>query len=394
MEKIQEILDGVYKGLTDRPILTALTVVFISLVIYGRLITPFLQSKFRKTENTVKIDLPQQHGQQTFRAILKPVNADVDSTFPLVVFECELGMNCDEWGFLRRAFDGILPTLSYDRLGYGGSSEPPGDAPREATQLAQELHALLVLFDVVAPAASDASKGKGPLKRPFVLVGHSYGGVISRTFYHRYRPPNLIGMVLLDSQPERLHVDNPSIREYIKERLPRAFLTAAWLSEIGFLSVLSFFGFRFMAITEDMTARLTKEEAGSLTNLSAATLRTFSRETAGVDASLSTLITLREQSPKHKKDVAIAVAVITTEHIEKPAGGERFDPVKWKEKWLNYQNEIITLENRCKGMPKVAVVDSFEHTSLCVSEKVVEAVSTVLKATMGLNIDIEFTHDK
>jgi pimeloyl-ACP methyl ester carboxylesterase len=86
---------------------------------------------------------------------------------------------------------------TYDRAGDGTSDARPKDVtPVTAGTQAGELHALL-----------DAIHVKGP----YVVVGHSYGGMVSRAFAARY-PKEVVGMVLLDasSEPEipvydRLH---------------------------------------------------------------------------------------------------------------------------------------------------------------------------------------------
>lgn len=65
-------------------------------------------------------------------------------------------------------------TVSYDRAGLGLSEE--SSSPRSGEQIAMELHALLQKLGVVPP---------------YVLVGHSAGGIYIRSFAHRY--PNEIG---------------------------------------------------------------------------------------------------------------------------------------------------------------------------------------------------------
>jgi len=98
----------------------------------------------------------------------------------------------------------IVPALArrtrvctYDRAGDGLSDARPASVrPLTGTTQARELHALLKMIHV------------GP---PYVLVGHSYGGMITREFAALF-PGQVAGMVLLDasSEPEvavydRLH---------------------------------------------------------------------------------------------------------------------------------------------------------------------------------------------
>lgn len=69
----------------------------------------------------------------------------------------------------------------YDRAGRGWSE--PADTPQDGTQLATDLHTLLQ---------------RGHVPGPYVLAGHSFGGLYVLTFAARY-PDEVAGMVLVDS---------------------------------------------------------------------------------------------------------------------------------------------------------------------------------------------------
>lgn len=75
-------------------------------------------------------------------------------------------------------------TLSYERAGLGRSD--PGPEPRSAEQIARELHALLAAKSLVPP---------------YILVGHSAGGLFVRVFAHLY-PKEIAGLVLIDPATE------------------------------------------------------------------------------------------------------------------------------------------------------------------------------------------------
>ena len=69
----------------------------------------------------------------------------------------------------------------YDRAGRGWSE--PADSPQDATQIATDLHTLLQ---------------RGNVPGPYVLAGHSFGGLYVLTHADRY-PDDVAGMVLIDS---------------------------------------------------------------------------------------------------------------------------------------------------------------------------------------------------
>lgn len=81
-------------------------------------------------------------------------------------------------------FDCWLRPALYDRAGLGWSD--PGPRPRTAGRIADELHELLQAVGV---------------PRPYLLVGHSLGGLVVRLHAARH-PDQVAGAVLVDPTPE------------------------------------------------------------------------------------------------------------------------------------------------------------------------------------------------
>jgi pimeloyl-ACP methyl ester carboxylesterase len=88
-----------------------------------------------------------------------------------------------EWHSLQDRLADETLVLVYDRAGYGASE--PGPLPRDSGREMDELKALL-------EAAS--------LPGPYVLVGHSLGGLNVQVFAARY-PEDVAALVLLDPPP-------------------------------------------------------------------------------------------------------------------------------------------------------------------------------------------------
>jgi pimeloyl-ACP methyl ester carboxylesterase len=80
----------------------------------------------------------------------------------------------------------ITTAVTYDRPGYGRSER--GDLPVHGRQAADDLHVLL---------------GKLGVPKPYLLVGHSYGGRIVRLFAAAY-PADTAGLVLEEAGHEDL----------------------------------------------------------------------------------------------------------------------------------------------------------------------------------------------
>jgi pimeloyl-ACP methyl ester carboxylesterase len=104
----------------------------------------------------------------------------VGSGSPTVVLEAGFGADTSSWRDVHAQLGRITRTCAYDRAGTGNSVAPPG--VRDARDEIDDLRRLL---------AEHA-------KPPYVLVGHSYGGVLARVFAH-LRPTETAGLVLIDT---------------------------------------------------------------------------------------------------------------------------------------------------------------------------------------------------
>jgi len=114
---------------------------------------------------------------------------------PAVVFEGGFGVGIASWSTVQKEVATFARTVSYDRAGIGQSELGP--KPRSAKQIATELHTALE---------------KAGVKPPYVLVGHSFGGIYGRVFAEMY-PKEVVGMVLLDPSQE-------SFNDWLKKNQP------------------------------------------------------------------------------------------------------------------------------------------------------------------------------
>jgi pimeloyl-ACP methyl ester carboxylesterase len=104
---------------------------------------------------------------------------------PTVVLEAGAGGFSVDWSLVQPAVARIARVCSYDRAGAGWSDLGP--RPRTLRQIVWELHELL---------------RRGGERPPYVLVGHSYGGMLARQFAFTYRD-EVAGIVLDESGHER-----------------------------------------------------------------------------------------------------------------------------------------------------------------------------------------------
>jgi len=122
---------------------------------------------------------------------------------PTVIFESGLGDSAYVWALVQPAVSKLTRTCSYDRAGFGFSDAGP--MPRTAGREVAELHALL------------HNAGLAP---PFVLVGHSLGGMLARLYTDRYFT-EVAGLVLVDGAYEYQEAAfSPAIQKEDSQTLP------------------------------------------------------------------------------------------------------------------------------------------------------------------------------
>lgn len=109
---------------------------------------------------------------------LRLSQASQGNTPPTVVFQSGLGDDMSVWSSVIHHLPATVSLFAYDRPGYGGSASAKGH--RDPCTIARELHGVL--------------QQQG-LRPPYVLVGHSLGGLYQYAFTKLY--PNEVGAVLL-----------------------------------------------------------------------------------------------------------------------------------------------------------------------------------------------------
>jgi pimeloyl-ACP methyl ester carboxylesterase len=99
---------------------------------------------------------------------------------PTVLFEAGIAATNLNWFHIQETVSSFTGTASYDRSGLGWSS--PCRTARTPGNIAVELHAMLQCARI---------------KPPYILVGHSFGGLVMRRYALMY-PEDVAGIVLLD----------------------------------------------------------------------------------------------------------------------------------------------------------------------------------------------------
>jgi len=135
---------------------------------------------------------------------------------PTVVLETGASGYFGAWEWVQQQVAKHTRVVSYDRAGLGFSQSATGK--RDAATIVRELDELLNL------------SGEKP---PFILVGHSYGGLLVMEYAHQY-PEKTSGLVLIDpSHPDQID-RNSELRKSMKN-LRRFFYFASAASYFGIM---------------------------------------------------------------------------------------------------------------------------------------------------------------
>jgi pimeloyl-ACP methyl ester carboxylesterase len=103
---------------------------------------------------------------------------------PTVLLEAGFGAGSNAWGAVAPRIAGVTQVCAYDRAGYGFSDAGP--MPRDGAGIARDL---------------DAGLKAAHIAGPYVVVGHSSGGLYARLFAAR-RIRDIVGLVFVDSSVE------------------------------------------------------------------------------------------------------------------------------------------------------------------------------------------------
>ena len=146
---------------------------------------------------------------------------------PSVIFDAALGASSLSWSLVQPTVARVTRACTYDRAGFGWSERGP--LPRTAGRIADELRELLT---------------RAHVPPPYLLVGHSFGGLVMRLFASRHAQ-EIAGLLLIEpAVPEEWMTPTADQRALIVRgsRLCGYGVTAARLGVARAVSVLVRFG--------------------------------------------------------------------------------------------------------------------------------------------------------
>jgi len=257
-----------------------------------------------------------------------------DSDGPTVVLEAGMGSFSPNWYWVQEELAPVVRSVSYDRAGLGWSRR--SRRPRDAQTVAMELR--------------DALRGAA-IEPPYVLAGHSFGGLPVRAFADLY-PDLTAGLVLVDASHPDQWVRWPTPHaDRMLEVSQRIF---GWLGWLGVLRALNL----SRGITPGLPARHAAElRAGAALPGFAAT------EAAQIRSWSVTREQLNAAGPLG--DLPLAVLAVS----EQPLGGELLTAL---------QRELAELTQDAS----FEVVQGASHESLISNREHARVVATTIEAVV------------
>jgi len=256
---------------------------------------------------------------------------------PTVILEQGLGGTSPAWAWVQPEVAKVTRVCGYDRAGLGWSESTPKGTPRDGKEVATELHTLLQ---------------KANIAPPYVMVGHSFGGLYTLFFAHQY-PHDVAGVVLLDSS----HPDqwtSTAAGQQLYQSNARLFSITSSLARLGVLRL-----------------RMKSQPASGLPDLQNQELAAFLSATKDWDAQAAEFAATTELDNEVRAAGSLGdlpLFVLTaTDH-----GG----PAELEELWQKLQNELAELST--DSIHKV--LQGALHASLWADPKYAsESVIAILK---------------
>ena len=281
---------------------------------------------------------------------------------PAVVMDAADGEPAMAWASVQPAVAQFARVCAFDRAGLGWSETSPN--PRTLSNYIQEQRTLL------------ARAGVEP---PYVLVGHSAGGLYARVYAHLY-PDEVAGMVLVDAVHEDMDVRPPESLTRMNKRAMQlvgcAFPIFQMTSSLG-----------LMALIPDTVGRvwpspIPEEARGAYQAMAAADGRWFGTMSKEMTAMWGNLAAARAMQIDSLGDKPLIVLSRGLTQMSTGPGVSTADVEQYKVADDEMQAELAAQSTRGK---QIIAEDCGHHIQVDRPQLVIDAIREVVEAVRAEN---------
>lgn len=273
---------------------------------------------------------------------------------PAVVMEAGLGDSSTIWAKVWPEVAKTTRVCIYDRAGLGWSEASP--KPPTAKVIVEELYTLLTNANIPAP---------------YILIGHSIGGVYMRLFAHTY-PNEVAGMVLVDSSHEEQMLRAPeAFVKFNDESTQKMIRQLEMFKPFAAMGVFALFPYKVPA--DDLMPKDAKEAYQAMAAKGTGFLEAVIAETKAIEESMAQV---RAAQIKTLGDIPVIV-LSRGQGVLPPDVKLPEDVVKqFDEGWQQMQKEMAGMSSRGK---RIVAEESGHYIHLQQPELVIEVIKEVVK---------------
>lgn len=266
------------------------------------------------------------------------------SGVPPVVMISGGGGSCLDWSWVQSQIAEFTTACTYDRASFGWSD--PSPAPRSGKQMASELHTLLV---------------NAGIQPPYVLVGHSIGGMAARLYCHQFQE-EVAGLVLIDAGHEKAYSQFPAMYWKLLEAQSRILRLAHITTCVGLPRLL-----RRPMSAQKLPASI--QPMANAIGFRAAAYRTAREEILSLKETIGQL--RATNATLGDMPLVVLSARIASEHLPRSLSPEDMNRV-----WMETQVDLAKLSSNSRH---VIAKNSSHYIHIDRPELVIEAVRHVVE---------------